>query len=208
MTQHHVIYLLDPLCGWCYGAAPRLEQLRREPGLTVSLMPTGMFAREGARSVTADWREHVWHSDQRIQALTGQPFSAAYHDKVVEQSTRFDSFAATLALIAARHDADHQWDVLHVLQRGRYVDGVDNGTSAGVVAILERAGFAQEAQEVAKPDEALLREYEEQVRRAQALMDKHRLRGVPTLLTAGGPLPAELLFGAGYAQLRAALLQD
>lgn len=28
-------YLFDPLCGWCYGAAPALSALAGEPGIAV-----------------------------------------------------------------------------------------------------------------------------------------------------------------------------
>jgi protein-disulfide isomerase-like protein with CxxC motif len=36
-------YLFDPLCGWCYGATPTLSALLEEPGITVKLLPTGLF---------------------------------------------------------------------------------------------------------------------------------------------------------------------
>lgn len=29
-------YIFDPLCGWCYGAAPLVEAARTVPGLAVA----------------------------------------------------------------------------------------------------------------------------------------------------------------------------
>jgi putative protein-disulfide isomerase len=45
----HLTYLYDPLCGWCYGAAPALDKMVKLDNLTVELAPTGLFAGEGAR---------------------------------------------------------------------------------------------------------------------------------------------------------------
>ena len=44
-----VTYLFDPLCGWCYAAAPVLARLQATPGVQVVLAPTGLFAGAGAR---------------------------------------------------------------------------------------------------------------------------------------------------------------
>lgn len=52
-----LIYLYDPLCGWCYAAAPGIARLR-EAGVTVTPRPTGLFAEPG-RVMTAAFADHV-----------------------------------------------------------------------------------------------------------------------------------------------------
>ncbi|GAB2835940.1 hypothetical protein GCM10027276_43070 [Comamonas piscis] len=42
-------YLFDPLCGWCYGAGPVLDLLSQRGGEHLQLLPSGLFAGEGAR---------------------------------------------------------------------------------------------------------------------------------------------------------------
>lgn len=37
-------YIFDPLCGWCYGAAPLVEAARTVPGLAVAFHGGGMLA--------------------------------------------------------------------------------------------------------------------------------------------------------------------
>lgn len=49
MKTRELVYLFDPLCGWCYGASPRISQLIDDPDFHVTFRPTGLFAREGAR---------------------------------------------------------------------------------------------------------------------------------------------------------------
>ena len=56
-TQVTVFY--DPLCGWCYGATPNVRRLRAQPSLDVELLPTGLFAEAGARSMDARFAEYA-----------------------------------------------------------------------------------------------------------------------------------------------------
>ena len=68
-----VTYLFDPLCGWCYGAGPALERLGQLGDVTLELMPTGLFAGEGARMMDAQFAAYAWQNDERIARLTGSP---------------------------------------------------------------------------------------------------------------------------------------
>ena len=45
-------YLYDPLCGWCYGATPAVAGLLAVSGVTIELLPTGLFSSDGARPVS------------------------------------------------------------------------------------------------------------------------------------------------------------
>src|SRR2546423_699122 len=95
-----VTYLFDPLCGWCYGAAPALGGLAQLDGVSLELMPTGLFAGGGARAMDAQFAAYAWQNDQRIARLTGQPFSDAYRTEVLGKPGMFDSAPATLGVIA------------------------------------------------------------------------------------------------------------
>ena len=78
-----VTYLFDPLCGWCYAAAPALNYLQGVEGIEVALAPTGLFAGAGARPMDAQFAACAWANDQRIQQLTGQLFTQAYRDHIL-----------------------------------------------------------------------------------------------------------------------------
>ena len=45
-------YLFDPLCGWCYGAAPALHALI-DAGHAVMLIPSGLFVAPGRTRAVA-----------------------------------------------------------------------------------------------------------------------------------------------------------
>lgn len=205
-----ITYLFDPLCGWCYGAAPAIGRLGSAPGLDVVLAPTGLFSGENARIMEPGFAEYAWQNDQRIARLTGQVFSERYRRNVLDAAgTMFDSAPATLGLVAVGlTQPEAERDALRALQTARYVDGRDNGQLAVVAAVLAEAGFDAAAARLAAPDEALLHACRERVDQGRRLMAEFGLNGVPAVIADGGGtrrvFPSSALYGDA-GQLLAAL---
>ncbi|MGO4136427.1 DsbA family protein [Rhizobium brockwellii] len=206
----HLTYLYDPLCGWCYGAAPALDKLAMLDNLTVELAPRGLFAGEGARSLDERFAAYAWHNDQRINRLTGQVFSQLYRDQVLGGADgMFDSAPATLGIIAVGMiQLDRERDALTALQNARYVDGRNTSEIAVVADVLDQAGFSGAAARVRAPDEALLGAYSNRIGKSRQLMDAFRMDGVPALLVSDGDkrrvLRSDALF-SGFDRLAAEL---
>ncbi|WP_188262469.1 DsbA family protein [Azospirillum tabaci] len=195
-----VRYLFDPLCGWCYGAAPMLDRLRAEPGIGLTLMPTGLFAGDGARAMDPGFAAYAWANDQRIAALTGLPFSEAYRGRVLDGAARFDSGPSTLALTAVLMTAPpREAEALKAIQRARYVDGVDTSDVEAVGAILAAEGLQEAAHLLAGQSAALTEACRARIAAATADMRRFGLRGVPALLAGNGerwrPIRSDALFG-------------
>lgn len=206
-TTTTVTYLFDPLCGWCYAAAPALKYLQGVDGLQVVLAPTGLFAGAGARPMDAQFAAYAWANDQRIQQLTGQPFTQAYRDRILGAGGgRFDSGPATLALTAvAQTDPARELEALHALQQARYVDGRDNADPAVVAEVLRGLGLADAAARVVAPDDALRRRTAERVAQAQATLRAVGAHGVPQLVVTGRGGALRLLGGDALLGPRDAL---
>lgn len=183
-----ITYLFDPLCGWCYGASPALEQIAGTPGVRLTLAPTGLFAGRNARPMDRQFAEFAWSNDQRIARLTGQPFSQAYYDHVLgDGGSKFDSRPATLALIAIglNKTADAVL-VLKALQKARYQAGSNTSDSSVVSSILTQLGFADAVEQVLVPSDDLLLEYDRVLARSAADMAKFGANGVPALVLGQG----------------------
>ncbi|MFW8588482.1 DsbA family protein [Rhizobium beringeri] len=206
----HLTYLYDPLCGWCYGAAPALDKMAKLDNLTVELAPTGLFAGEGARPVDERFAAYAWHNDQRINRLTGQVFSQLYRDQVLAgAASMFDSAPATLGIIAVGlRQRGKEREALKALQIARYVDGRNTSEIAVVADVLDQAGFADSAARVRAPDEALLEIYRNRIGKSRQLMAAFRMDGVPALLVSDGDkrrvVRGDALFG-GFDRLAAEL---
>lgn len=202
-----VRYFFDPLCGWCYGAAPALKMLQGQPDILVSLASVGLFADEASRPMDGGMAAYAWANDQRIQALTGQVFSPAYRDQVLGDTTRpFDSGPATRALTAVLVSAPaREMDTLHALQHARYVDGLATSDPAVVVALLHGLGLQAAAQALQAGDTGLLNQTRERMKKARSAWQQLGLQGVPALevQTAGGSrlVTGQALYGAPEALL-------
>ncbi|NPD14860.1 DsbA family protein [Xinfangfangia sp. D13-10-4-6] len=180
--------LLDPLCGWCYGAAPALSRLAADPGLSLSLQPTGLFAGDGARPMDAGFAAYAWSNDQRIAGLTGQPFTEAYRRNVLEAGGMFDSGPATLALTAVRLTAPaeeqtaRELAALHAIQKLRYVDGGNNASLPALAQVLDGFGYNSAARRVESPDQALQEACRDRMTQGRRLMAAYGANGVPALI--------------------------
>ncbi|TPI50897.1 MULTISPECIES: DsbA family protein [unclassified Mesorhizobium] len=201
MGNPEVTYLFDPLCGWCYGASPMLEKLSGS-GVRIELLPTGLFSGAGARPMDGGFAAHAWANDQRIERLTGQVFTQAYRDNVLNvRGTLLDSHAATLAITAAGlENPGRRLAALKAIQNARYVDGRDIVTVGGVAEVLADAGMADAGELVKAPTEGLLTAHRELVGRGRALFQRLHSNGVPSLAIISNDAPrligSNALFGS------------
>jgi putative protein-disulfide isomerase len=122
MSTQTLHYIHDPLCGWCYGAAPLVRVAR--DALTVRAHGGGMMAGPARRPVTPELRQFVMPHDRRIAQLSGQPFGPAYVDGLLlDTGAVFDSAPPITAMLAADELAGTGLDMLARLQTAHYVEG-------------------------------------------------------------------------------------
>jgi putative protein-disulfide isomerase len=122
MTTLH--YIFDPLCGWCYAAAPLVSAARGVPGLAVALHAGGMMTGAQRRPITPQWREYVLPHDRRIAQVSGQPFGEAYFEGLLRDTGAvMDSAPPTTAVLAAEALGARGLDMVHRLHRAHYVEG-------------------------------------------------------------------------------------
>ena len=164
-------YVFDPLCGWCYAAAPLVAAARGVPGLKVAFHGGGMMTGANRRAITPQWREYVMPHDRRITELTGQPFGEGYFEGLLRDTGAvMDSEPPTTAVLAAESlRAGGGLDMVHRLQQAHYVEGrriadadvlaemaVDIGFDAFKAAFARLSGEAT-AQHIAESRQLLQR---------------------------------------------------
>ncbi|CNE85048.1 DsbA family protein [Yersinia nurmii] len=117
-------YIFDPLCGWCYGAAPLVKAAQAIPGLSISFHGGGMMTGENRRQINAEWRSYVMPHDQRISELTGQPFGDRYFDGLLKDTSAIlDSAPPITAILTAEIITERGLDMLHRIQHAHYFEG-------------------------------------------------------------------------------------
>ncbi len=144
MTTLH--YVFDPLCGWCYGAAPLISAARDVPDLTIVLHAGGMMAGANRHAVTSKLRDYVMSHDKRIAQLSGQTFGSAYFDELLcDSNAVLDSAPPSTAILAAEELAGRGLDMLHRLQLAHYVEGRRIADTAVLVQLAQELGLTPRA---------------------------------------------------------------
>ncbi|MFO6421767.1 DsbA family protein [Hylemonella sp. W303a] len=180
MSASVLHYIYDPLCGWCYAAAPLVKEARKV--VSVQAHGGGMMTGSRRQQVTAQLRDYVMPHDRRISQLTGQPFGERYFDGLLRDSSAvFDSEPPTAAMLAAEQMAGRGLDMLARLQTAHYVEGrrladrdvlIEIATEMG----MHRADFA-DALDATLGDRA-----QAHIQETRELMGRVRASGFPTLL--------------------------
>jgi putative protein-disulfide isomerase len=141
MTEATLHCIYDPFCGWCYGAAPLLGAAGSLEGLTVRLHGGGMMAGSRRQAVTESLRGFVMQHDQRIAAMSGQPFGQGYVDGLLRDTGAvFDSEPPTAAIVAA--DAlGKAVAMLDRVQKAHFVEGQRIADALVLANLAEEIGI-------------------------------------------------------------------
>lgn len=135
-----LLYVMDPMCSWCWGFAPVAEALAEQAaaaGVALQIVVGGL--RRDRIAVDAAARVRYLGYWQAVNASTGQLFD---FERGLPEGLVYDTEPACRALVTARSlDADSAWTLLKLIQQAFYTEGADV-TQAGVLAQLaEQAGI-------------------------------------------------------------------
>lgn len=135
-------YIYDPLCGWCYGAAPLLTIARDISELSIEMHAGGMCVGNDRRPVTPKVRDYVLRHDQRIAAVTGQVFGEAYLSELLfDESETLDSEPPTTAILAAQAMSSDGLEMLKRIQIAHFIDGRRISRRATLIDIAAKMGL-------------------------------------------------------------------
>ncbi|MBI0550673.1 DsbA family protein, partial [Pectobacterium parmentieri] len=122
MATVRLHYIYDPLCGWCYGAAPLALAAQEIDGLELILHGGGMMTGSNSRTITPEWHDYVIPHDRRIAQLTGQTFGEDYYEGLLrDTSVVLDSAPPTAAVLAAEAMDDKGMAMLYQIEQAHYV---------------------------------------------------------------------------------------
>lgn len=190
-----IVYVFDAYCGWSYGFAPTLTELRRRrPDLDVEVVSGGLFV--GSRRVPVRELGYVQGGNRKISELTGVGFGSGYARLIADGSFVMDSEAAARGVAALRQVApDRIVELAAALQHAFYVDGLSLSDPATYRWVADAAGL--------DPD-ALVGAFADSSAAAAARGDFARAAGLgvhsfPTLLAVDGDRLAVLAVGHATA---------
>ena len=135
-----LLYVMDPMCSWCWGFAPVLESLAEQAaaaGVGLQLVLGGL-RRDGV-AIDAAARVRYLGYWQAVNASTGQLFD---FERGLPEGLVYDTEPACRALVTARNlHAPSAWTLLKLIQQAFYTEGADVTQASVLVQLAEQAGI-------------------------------------------------------------------
>ena len=198
----NLIYVVDPMCSWCYGFSKPMDELLAQPGtfapLQLALVMGGLrpYTTEPTPPERADELAGHW---KHVAEASGQPFAQPPHTALHQPGFVYDTEPASRAVITVRtHWPKLVWRYLKAVQHAFYAEGRNVAQPEVLADVAEalgipRADFArtfasQEMRDAARADFAQSQQWG--IRGFPALIAEH---GDHLHLVAQGYMPIDAL---------------
>jgi putative protein-disulfide isomerase len=139
-----IIFVVDPMCSWCWGFAPVIEALLKTHSqrYTFSLVLGGLRTK-GEMSWNNTSKNYLKSHWEQVSQNTGQLFSDRLFEK--EQFV-YDTYPACKAVVTVRELFGMQkaFAYLHVLQHAFYVNAQDITNADVLIDLLGELGLDSE----------------------------------------------------------------
>ena len=118
-----VIFVVDPMCSWCWGFAPILESLRLNTHYECSVVLGGLRGK-GQMEWNESSKFYLQGHWEQVAKRTGQPFNTTFFKKEVFD---YNTHIACKAIISVRELFGMQkaFEYLNILQEAFYVQNKD-----------------------------------------------------------------------------------
>jgi putative protein-disulfide isomerase len=136
-----LLYVMDPMCSWCWGFAPvahALIEQAQAAGVELHLVVGGLRTGNSA-ALEPSTRRYILEHWQAVADATGQPFNFT---GALPEGFVYDCEPACRAIVAARALAPQKtWGLLKLIQHAFYAEGRDVTQSSVLVELAEQAGL-------------------------------------------------------------------
>lgn len=175
-----LIYVMDPLCGWCYGNSANTQHLydTYKNQIDFEILPAGMWIGENARKQSKPMAQYIKKHDLQIQQVTGTAFGQDYFKFVENESIVLDSEIPSRAIVTVKKIwATQAVSFAIEVQKARYLHAKDLNDDATYLSICENLKLGKEQFIEAFHSQAIKKETQETFALAQQYASSY-----PTLL--------------------------
>ncbi|MBC8084187.1 MAG: DsbA family protein [Hymenobacter sp.] len=179
-----LLYIFDPLCGWCYGMSPVVERVEQDFAgrLDVSVLCGGMVTGERVEPIGAAW-SYISGALEQVERTTGVQFGAAFRVLGEAGSRVQDSEPPSRVIHAFRQlNRAQTARFAHAVQRAYFLEGADLNDPQTYVPLATAHGVdsAELLRRFALPETAAA------TRQEFAAVAKIGVQGFPTLVLRVG----------------------
>ncbi|MCC2546917.1 DsbA family protein [Hymenobacter sp. BT175] len=180
-----VLYIYDPLCGWCYGMSPVIRRVKNafRGRITVSVLSGGMVTGDQVGPIRQMW-PYISSALHNVEQATGVTFGEAYQQLGAEGSYIQDSEPPCRALTVFRQldQQNRAIDFAHDIQKALFEHGHDLNDSVVYEALAADYGLdvTEFSRELARPETATA------TRQEFAAVGRIGVQGFPTVILRVG----------------------
>ena len=133
--KKEIIFVVDPMCSWCWGFAPVIEALRKSNASTFSLVLGGLRGK-GEMTWDESSKRYLQGHWEQVAKSTGQPFSNVLFEK---EHFDYDTYPACKAVLGVRElfGMQKSFEYLHSLQNAFYTKGQDITQTVVLMELLD-----------------------------------------------------------------------
>ncbi len=177
MTTPHLIYFSDPMCSWCYGFSPVIDDIRHTFGRALPVRVVMGGLRPGTETpMTEEAKLEIADHWTHVHEATGLPFNGAGMSR---PGFAYDTDPAARAVVTARHDGEEMAaSFLGRAQRAFYAEGRDVTTGEVLADLAEELGLDR----VSFLETWAAPETKEETWRDYAISQRAGVTGFPTLV--------------------------
>lgn len=139
-----LLYIHDPLCGWCYGMSPVINQVQQAfvGRLEVSVLCGGMVRGADAGPIAGSW-DYIKNAIGDVEKVADVAFGTPFRALGATGTYRYDSEPPSRAIVAFRQitqDPARTVAFAHAMQAALFRDGHDLNDAATYPALLTPFG--------------------------------------------------------------------
>lgn len=104
MKELKLIYVMNPLCGWCYGNYVTTERLYEtyHSRIGFEILPAGMWVGTNARKQSKQMAAYIKKHDLQIQHATRTAFGDSYFELIEDENVVLDSEIPSRAIVTVK----------------------------------------------------------------------------------------------------------
>lgn len=140
----HLIYVMDPMCSWCYAFAPVVKQLvaEQKDKMQFKLVMGGL--RPGTeRPLEDQMKESIRHHWQDVEKITGQPFDYTFFER---DGFIYDTEPGCRAVVSMRYlKPEAELEMAEAVQQAFYANNTDVTKPEVLASIATQFGVTEDA---------------------------------------------------------------
>ncbi len=188
MPSATLFYIHDPMCSWCWGYRPVLEQIRSSLKLQLPIINiVGGLAPDSDKPMPAEQQQQIAGYWKKIEQELGTEFN---HEFWTQCDPRRSTYPACRAVLAAKMQ-DAEEDMILAIQHAYYLRAMNPSDEDTLLQLADELGlnFEQFMQDIASNDVQL------DLVQNIAFTRHHKVSGFPSWLLQVGsnfhPIPLD-----------------